>query len=113
MDIGPGENSEFKFKVYSLVAKIPEGYVMSYGQVAALCGSPGAARIVGGLAHFGPDDVPWQRVVRKDGFLANGFPGGGLELQKKLLQNEGIKNNNLDQIINFNSIIYWPPSVIK
>ncbi len=49
---------------------------MTYGQIAALCGSPRAARIVGGIAHFGNPDLPWQRVVKKDGALAEGYPGG-------------------------------------
>lgn len=49
---------------------------MSYGQIAAMCGSPRAARIVGGVAHWGDPDLPWQRVVMKDGSLAPGYPGG-------------------------------------
>lgn len=49
---------------------------MTYGQIAALCGNPRAARIVGGVAHFGDPNLPWQRVVKKDGSLAEGFPGG-------------------------------------
>ncbi len=49
---------------------------MSYGQIAVLCGNPQAARIVGGVAHFGDPDLPWQRVVMKDGGLATGYPGG-------------------------------------
>lgn len=46
--------SDFKAEVYKLVAQIPPGRVMTYGQIAALCGKPRAARIVGGIAHFGP-----------------------------------------------------------
>jgi methylated-DNA-protein-cysteine methyltransferase-like protein len=49
---------------------------MSYGQIAAMVGSPRAARIVGGVAHWGDPDLPWQRVVMKDGSLAAGYPGG-------------------------------------
>lgn len=49
---------------------------MTYGQIAAMCGRPMAARIVGGIAHTGPTDLPWQRVVKKDGSLAEGYPGG-------------------------------------
>jgi methylated-DNA-protein-cysteine methyltransferase-like protein len=69
-------DEQFKNKVYSLVAVIPKGRVMSYGQIAALCGQPYAARSVGGIAHFGDPDLPWQRVVMKDGSLAPGYPGG-------------------------------------
>lgn len=45
--------SDFKDRVEAVVSKIPEGRVMTYGQLAALCGNPKAARIVGGIAHFG------------------------------------------------------------
>lgn len=49
---------------------------MTYGQIAALCGNARAARIVGGIAHFGDPELPWQRVVNKKGGLAAGYPGG-------------------------------------
>jgi len=44
----------FRERVESLLAQIPEGHVMTYGQIAALCGSPRSARIVGGIAHWAP-----------------------------------------------------------
>lgn len=69
-------SDDFKQRVYEVVSQIPRGKVMSYGQIAAMCGSPRAARIVGGVAHFGDPDLPWQRVVMKDGSLATGYPGG-------------------------------------
>jgi methylated-DNA-protein-cysteine methyltransferase-like protein len=94
-------SSDFANKVYEIVILIPYGKVMTYGQIAALAGNPKASRIVGGVAHFGPPDLPWHRVVKKDGFLANGFPGGGRDLQKKLLEDEGIKFNEDYQIIDF------------
>ncbi|TXG78205.1 DNA methyltransferase [Patescibacteria group bacterium] len=66
----------FRDRVCALVAGIPSGRVMSYGQIAALCGSPRAARIVGGIAHYGDPSLPWQRVVKADGSLAEGYYGG-------------------------------------
>lgn len=66
----------FKQEVFELVAQIPRGKVMTYGQIAALCGQPRAARIVGGVAHYGNSSLPWHRVVKKDGSLAEGYPGG-------------------------------------
>lgn len=69
-------SGDFKERIYAVVASIPRGRVMSYGQIAALTGNPRAARIVGGVAHFGDPDLPWQRVVMKDGGLATGYPGG-------------------------------------
>ncbi len=66
---------------------------MSYGQIAGLCGSPRAARIVGGIAHYGDPALPWQRVVMRDGHLATGFPGG-VEGHRQVLEAEGIKVSN-------------------
>lgn len=81
--------ANFKLQVQALVAGIPHGRVMTYGQIAALCGSPRAARIVGGIAHYGDEKLPWQRVVHKDGRLAAGYPGG-VEGQRQVLAQEGI-----------------------
>ena len=62
---------------------------MTYGQIAAICGSPRAARIVGGIAHWGDPNLPWQRVVKKDGSLAEGYPGG-ISGHKAALKSEGV-----------------------
>lgn len=82
-------SSDFRQRVYALVAQIPKARVMSYGQIAVLTGNPRAARIVGGVAHFGYPDLPWQRVVMKDGGLATGYPGG-IEGHRAALEAEGI-----------------------
>ena len=82
----------FRNRVYALVAQIPKGRVMTYGQIAALCGSPRAARIVGGIAHGGPTELNWQRVVKKDGSLAEGYYGG-IEGHRQALESEGVTIN--------------------
>ncbi len=82
-------NGDFRQRVEALVAHIPKGRVMTYGQIAALCGNPRAARIVGGIAHFGDSDLPWQRVVNKQGGLASGYPGGRAG-HKQVLEGEGV-----------------------
>ncbi|MDR1196658.1 MAG: MGMT family protein [Candidatus Nomurabacteria bacterium] len=66
----------FRDAVYDLVAQIPEGRLMTYGDVAVLCGLAHGARLVGGVAHFGPTDLPWQRVVNRFGGLASGWTAG-------------------------------------
>lgn len=76
-------------RVESFVADIPPGRVMTYGQLATLAGNPRAARIVGGIAHFGNPDLPWQRVVNKQGCLAAGYPGGR-KAHKEHLESEGV-----------------------
>lgn len=83
------EDSTFSQRVEALVRQIPTGRVMTYGQIAALCGNARAARIVGGIAHFGDPSVPWQRVVNKSGGLAAGYPGGR-RAHKAHLEAEGI-----------------------
>ncbi|HET7673743.1 MAG TPA: MGMT family protein [Candidatus Saccharimonadales bacterium] len=82
-------DKQFRDMVEAVVAQIPQGRVMTYGQIAALCGSPRSARIVGGIAHFGNPELPWQRVVMKDGSLARGFPGG-LTGHKSALEADGV-----------------------
>lgn len=81
---------QFSKRVCALVAQIPKGRVMTYGQLAALAGNARAARIVGGIAHFGDPDLPWQRVVNKKGGLAAGYPGGRAA-HKQHLEAEGVE----------------------
>jgi methylated-DNA-protein-cysteine methyltransferase-like protein len=88
-------NDDIKFadKVHALVAQIPPGRVMTYGQLAALAGQAYAAKVVGGIAHFGDPELPWQRVVNKKGGLAAGYPGGRASHAKHLEQ-EGVAVHN-------------------
>jgi tRNA dimethylallyltransferase len=105
-----GPAKDFKEAVYDLVARIPRGRVMTYGQIATLCGSPRAARIVGGIAHWGPQDLPWQRVVKQDGSLAEGFPGGVVG-HADALAADGIKSDS-NLKIDVGKLIWWPSDVI-
>ncbi len=82
-------DDEFKNRVFAFVAQIPKGRLMTYGQLAALAGAPWAAWEVGQIAHRGPVDLPWQRVVNKDGGLARGYPGG-MAGHKRDLETEGV-----------------------
>ncbi|MCE7936495.1 methylated-DNA--[protein]-cysteine S-methyltransferase [Candidatus Saccharibacteria bacterium CPR2] len=102
------QNEKFKLKVYDLVSTIPRGRIMTYGQIATLCGRPRAARIVGGIAHYGPSDLPWQRVVKKSGDLASGFPGGR-ENHKLMLENDGVKVAD-NYTVDVEELIWWPSS---
>jgi methylated-DNA-protein-cysteine methyltransferase related protein len=98
---------QFSRLVNKLVAEIPEGRVMTYGQLAALCGNARAARIVGGIAHFGDPALPWQRVVNKSGGLAAGYPGGR-QAHKVHLEAEGIEVDE-DFKVNVRELLWWPP----
>lgn len=97
----------FRARVEALVAQIPQGRVMTYGQLAALAGSAYAARIVGGIAHFGDPNLPWQRVVNKQGGLASGYPGGR-EGHKQVLETEGVAVSD-DYHVNVTELLWWPP----
>jgi methylated-DNA-protein-cysteine methyltransferase-like protein len=99
--------SDFRQRVEALVARIPRGQVMTYGQLAALCGNARAARIVGGIAHFGDPDLPWQRVVNKQGGLASGYPGGRSG-HKQVLEAEGFSISN-DYRVAVQELLWWPP----
>ncbi len=91
------------------MVQIPVGRVMTYGQLAALAGSPLASRIVGGIAHFGDDNLPWHRVVNKKGGLASGYPGGRIA-HKKHLEAEGlIIHGEADTYwVDIGKLIWWP-----
>jgi methylated-DNA-protein-cysteine methyltransferase-like protein len=101
-------SGQFRERVEALVAQIPKGRVMTYGQLAALCGNARAARIVGGIAHFGDPNLPWQRVVNKQGGLASGYPGGRSG-HKQVLQGEGMKVSE-DYRVNIQELLWWPPN---
>ena len=73
--------------VYEIVAQIPRGRVVSYGQIARLLGSPRAARQVGWAMRQCPEELPWQRVIMSDGSIAG---GGWSELRRALLEEEGV-----------------------
>src|SRR5690242_6885854 len=99
-------DQDFKDQIYSLVAQIPKGRLMTYGQIAALCGRPRAAWEVGQIAHFGPTELPWHRVVNKQGGLAKGWPGG-VDIQRQLLVAEGIEANDALQV-DIAKLQWWP-----
>lgn len=84
------QKTDFKKAVYAIVAQIPEGRVMTYGDIAALAGHPYAARQVGSIAHYGPEDLPWHRVVNRFGSCASGYYGGK-EGHKQILEQEGFQ----------------------
>jgi len=82
-------DASFREKVYEIMARVPEGRVTTYGDVAGLAGYANASRIVGSIAHYGPSELPWHRLVNRFGGLAAGFHGGR-EVQQQLLEAEGI-----------------------
>ena len=81
---------------------------MSYGQIAALAGAAWAAWEVGQIAHTGPANLPWQRVVNKNGGLARGYPGG-LDGHKQALEEDGVSVDQ-DYKVNIGELLWQPVS---
>ena len=94
-----------------MVARIPRGRVMTYGQLAGLCGNARAARIVGGIAHFGDPALPWQRVVNKQGGLASGYPGGRAG-HKQVLEAEGVAVSE-DYKVDIDKLLWLPEGLVQ
>ena len=82
-------------EIYNAVKQIPLGKVATYGQIAAMIGHPRASRVVGYALHVNPEPgiIPCHRVVNRFGRLAPAFAFGGQEIQKALLESEGITVN--------------------
>jgi methylated-DNA-protein-cysteine methyltransferase related protein len=71
----------FEQAVHAVVAAVPAGQVVTYGEVAAEAGRPGAARAVGRIMATSDGALPWWRVVAADGRLV---PGHEAEHRRRL-----------------------------
>ena len=89
----------FRSKVIDVIRSIPNGKVATYGQIAALAGNPRGARQVVRVLHSSTkeDDLPWHRVVNRYGQISL-KPGHGYEIQRGLLEKEGVRFNANDTI---------------
>jgi len=87
-------NQPFFARVYALVAAIPPGRVMTYGDIALYLGWPGGGRTVGWAMRQCSEGLPWHRVVNGRGALSTGarLPDGR-PLQQALLEEEGVEFN--------------------
>lgn len=83
-------------KVYEYLLTIPKGKVVTYGQIAEYLGNKNLSRVVGNILHINPDPVkyPCYKVVNSKGLLSHNFGDGGIEVQKKRLEKDGIEVNN-------------------
>lgn len=80
----------FTKKVVEIIADIPMGKVMTYGQIAKIAGSPRAARQVVRVLHSLSEkyQLPWHRVLNSKGCI--GLTGEHGQLQRRLLEEEGV-----------------------
>ena len=81
----------FTERLKALIKQIPIGKVATYGQIALYAGNPRASRQVAWVLHSSSrkDNLPWHRVINSKGRIS--LPKDrGYDLQKKLLENEGV-----------------------
>lgn len=100
--------SPFTKKVLKIITSIPAGRVTTYGIIALHAGSSRGARQVARILHSSSRkyDLPWHRVINKDGMISLN-PGAGYELQKQLLQEEGVVFDYKDRV-DFDFFLWWP-----
>jgi methylated-DNA-[protein]-cysteine S-methyltransferase len=87
--------SAFQSRVVRACRKIARGQVRSYGELAAVAGSPGAARAVGNVMAQNryPIIVPCHRVVGSAGALGGFSARDGVNMKRRMLEMEGAKVN--------------------
>lgn len=99
----------FYQKVIELIKKVPHGKVTTYGTIATMAGSPRSARIVGGILHAmtEKEDLPWQRIINRDGYLS--IKSGLIDLkklQRQLLEEEGVEVSD-EFVVDLNRFGWW------
>jgi len=89
LDLDLIAGTTFRRAVYEALLAVPPGETVSYGELAARAGRPGAARAVGSAMAENPVAIviPCHRVVRADG--AMGRYGQCDALKPYLLAHEG------------------------
>ena len=110
--IEPQDN--FRDRVWAFVRSVPEGRVVTYGQIAAFLGFPFAARAVGSVLHHTPAsaNVPCQRVVNRWGRLAPVYGWGGIEQHKRELEAEGVEVQT-DFTVSLERYQWWPDPLAR
>ena len=80
------DTATFCNELYQIVAQIPSGRVVSYGDLARLAGAPGRARLAGYAMRHAPAGLPCHRVVHHSGRLVPGW-----RAQRERLEAEGVR----------------------
>ena len=80
------------------IKRIPRGRVATYGQLAAMAGNPRGARQIVRILNIYSEKkkLPWHRVINREGRIALP-PGRGRELQRQLLEDEGVVFDRQDR----------------
>lgn len=93
------KNTELIENIKRIIKSIPPGRVCTYGEIAACAGNNRAARQVAWVLHSSShrDGLPWHRVINKRGRISL-KKYGGYELQKSLLNKEGVFFDSNDSV---------------
>ena len=89
----PNDNEDRYRRIWEVVAGIPSGCVLNYGEVARLAGMPGRARLVGRALGLAPKAMalPWHRIVNAQGKISLDPKGKQYLRQRELLEAEGVE----------------------
>ena len=86
------KQDNFFARVFAIVAKVPAGYVTTYGAIAKAMGTRDSRRVGHALhANRDPTNISCHRVVFSDGRLAPNYAFGGPDEQRKRLEFEGVE----------------------
>jgi methylated-DNA-protein-cysteine methyltransferase-like protein len=103
----------FMARARHIICQIPAGKVSTYGRIALLAGNRKGARQVARILHSSSEkyDLPWHRVVNRHGRIS--LPAGaGHELQRMLLEEEGIVFDTSNQI-DFSRYLWIPQAPFR
>jgi methylated-DNA-[protein]-cysteine S-methyltransferase len=97
--------SDFNQRCYTLLKKIPKGYVVTYGDIAHALTTK-AYQAVGNAMASNPDPIiiPCHRVVKANGEVGNYALGIAKKIE--LLNNEGIQISE-GKIVNFEAVRFY------
>ncbi len=104
------------FRIYTAVRRIPRGRVATYGQIAALVGSPRGAQVVGwALRVLKPTtNVPWHRVINAAGMISIENMSTPKQEQARKLLAEGIDVRERDGNLWVDMAVYgWKPTAVE
>ena len=94
MDNKQVDEQSYRERVYKIVGEIPVGRVMTYGQIAEILGQGYTPRTIGYVMHAADTQkIPWQRVINSQGACSTGKMTLPVNLQQKILEDEGIEFN--------------------
>lgn len=98
--MNPAPPLPFREAVLALVARIPQGRLASYGQIALMAGFPRRPRQVGMVLKGLPEstELPWHRVVNARGYVPSRGRWWGARVQIARLRAEGVAVDELGNL---------------